>query len=82
MRAPSFGGAMRPGSDGRCLLDVRHRVEVRCGREQRSDGHWIDAWRNVTPQGGVGYDNAELAHQHADTLRRGGAVVRVRPVIV
>lgn len=77
MRAPSFHGAMRPGSDGRALLDVRHLVEMRCGRVERTPGQWSDAWRQV----GDSWVVAEFAHQQAEALRAQGHTVRVRPVL-
>ena len=67
---------MRSGSDGRCMLDIKHAVELRCGRREREPGVWIDAWRRV----GDPWVVSEFAQQHADTLRAQGLTVRVRPV--
>ncbi|HEY4065618.1 MAG TPA: hypothetical protein VGM74_01875 [Burkholderiaceae bacterium] len=74
----SFRGDMRPGSDGRCLIDVRHQVEFRCGRKQNGLGQWVDAWTAH----GEPHRNAELAGQAADDLRSKLYAVRVRPVIL
>lgn len=76
MKAPSFRGAVRPGSDGRCMLDVRHVVELRCGRQQVA-GVWCDVWVCQ----GAPYARAELAGQAADEFRTAGHTVRVRPII-
>jgi hypothetical protein len=78
--AVTFRGAMRPqqgGSDGRCMLDVTHRVELRCGRAQRPDGSWADAWRLDSS-----HRRVEFANHAAELLRASGHTVRVRPVIL
>lgn len=67
------------GSDGRCMFDdVRHVVELRCGRTEGKPGIWSDAWRAV----GVPWVIAEMARLHADELRAKGHTVRVRPVVL
>lgn len=64
-------------SDGRCMLDVRHLVEVRVGR-MSVDGVWRDAWsRDLLP-----HTSAEFASQRAEQLRAQGFTVRVRPVVL
>ena len=78
--AVTFRGAMRPqlgGSDGRCMLDVRHLVERRCGRRQVA-GVWCDVWVAQGPA----YLTRELARIEENELRAAGHTVRVRPVIV
>ena len=78
--AVTFRGAMRPqqgGSDGRCMLDVRHLVELRCGRQQVA-GIWCDVWVAQ----GAAYVQGHLAQDAASELRTAGHTVRVRPVIV
>lgn len=77
MRAASVMGAFRPGSDGRCLMDVRHVVERRCAAVV-VDGRWRDAWVSEKPF----HRSAELANQRADALRAEGFTVRVRPIIL
>jgi hypothetical protein len=78
----TFRGAMKPmqgaGNDGRCMLDLVHLVERRCGRLVREDGTWGDAWAVE----GKPHDRAEFAGQAADKLRRQGFTVRVRPVFL
>lgn len=74
LRLPSIMG----GGDGRCMLTVRHIVELRCGRSQRDSGEWVDAWRPV----GTPWVIAEMAKLHADELRAKGHTVRVRPVVL
>lgn len=63
------------------MLNVRHLVEVRCGRALRRDGTWGDVWRVDAPADG-GHVVAELATQRADSLRAEGFTVRVRPVVL
>lgn len=77
---PGIGMAARAG-DGRCLIDVRHLVEVRCGRALRPDGTWGDVWRVDAPEAG-GHLVAELATQRVTELRAQGFTARVRPVVL
>lgn len=80
MPAAAAHYAARAG-DGRCMLNVRHLVEVRCGRAVRPDGTWADVWRVDAPSAG-GHAVAELATQRAESVRADGFTVRVRPVVL
>lgn len=65
------------GSDGRCLMDVRHIVERRCA-SQVVAGRWCAVWVAE----GQPYTEREFASQAADSLRSQGFTVRVRPVVL
>ena len=82
MAVIAFHGAMRPnrgvlGSDGRCMLNLHHIVERRCGSRLIA-GFWADVWE----QQGHPHIRSEFAQRAAEALRAEGFTVRVRPVLL
>ena len=71
----SSHGAMR--NDGRCMLDVRHVVELRCGRQEVA-GVWCDVWVAQ----GEPYERSHFALHACDALRAAGGITRIRPVLL
>lgn len=80
MRAASNSANTGRGQSGAAFLPplrVGHVVELRCGAQQVA-GVWADVWvRQGDP-----WLVFELANQAAEGLRRDGATVRVRPVLL